>query len=32
MTEYQQHPRRLWADVALALAALLAIVVIVGVA
>ena len=30
MTEYQKSPRRLWEDVALAAAALLAIIVIVG--
>lgn len=28
MTEYQQHPRRMWADVALAIAAVLAVIVI----
>lgn len=32
MTEYEQFPRRRWEDVALAVAAILAIIVIVGVA
>ena len=32
MTEYQQSPRRFWEDLALAVAVLLAIIVIVGVA